>query len=427
MSGQRIGSLFSGVGGLDLAVEAFFDAETVWHCEFDPEPSKVLAKHWPGVPNHGDITAVDWSTVEPVDILCGGFPCQDLSLAGRRSGMRPGTRSGLWSDFTKAIAALKPSVVVIENVRGLLSGCAESDSDVEPCPGCVAGERGVAHAPRLRALGRVLGDLDRLGFDAEWHGLPASDVGAPHGRFRVFVLAYAKNFRHERRWPSRDGWTGSADGDRRARESVALLPTPTARDEAASGGNSASDVTLTDAVVRTDFGRVANPRHVIASRAAKDRLLPTPLTTSADGVQELERRIPGGRGSGLLPTPQVADATGGHATRSGDRADELMLPGIARAMTANWGPYTPAIQLWESLTRPAPAPTKPDGKNGNHRLSAEFPEWMMGYPAGWVTDVIGRSPAIKACGNGVVPQQAFAALRITWGRVVALVREETAA
>lgn len=119
-----------------------------------------------------------------------------------------------------------------------------------------------------------------------------------------------------------------------------------------------------------------------------------------------------------MPTPQVADATGGHASRSGDRSDELLLPGLARELAVNWGEYEPAVRLWESLTRPAPAPTLPEGKNGNHRLAAVFPEWMMGYPAGWVTDIIGRNPAIKACGNGVVPQQAFAALSILWARVM---------
>ena len=193
----KIGSLFSGVGGLDLAVEAFFGADTAWHCEFDPEPSKVLAARWPGVPNHRDVTAVDRSSVEPVDILCGGFPCQDLSLAGRRAGMRPGTRSGLWADFLHAIDVLKPKVVVIENVRGLISGCAESASDSEmgQCPRCVDPDGGASHSPNVRALGRVLGDLSDLGFDAEWHGLLASSVGAPHGRFRVFVLAYARGVR----------------------------------------------------------------------------------------------------------------------------------------------------------------------------------------------------------------------------------------
>ncbi|QYC53888.1 methyltransferase [Mycobacterium phage Leperchaun] len=87
---MKLGSLFSGAGGLDIAVEQFFGARTVWHCELNPAASKVLAHRWPGVPNLGDITAVDWSEVEPVDILAGGFPCQDVSAAGRRAGIAEG-------------------------------------------------------------------------------------------------------------------------------------------------------------------------------------------------------------------------------------------------------------------------------------------------------------------------------------------------
>jgi len=131
----KIGSLFSGYGGLDMGVQSVLGGDVAWHVEFDAAPSKILAHHWPDVPNHGDVTKVDWAGIEPVDILTGGFPCQDLSMAGRRAGMRPGTRSGLWADYLKAIDTLRPQMAVIENVRGLLSGCAESD--LEPCPGCV--------------------------------------------------------------------------------------------------------------------------------------------------------------------------------------------------------------------------------------------------------------------------------------------------
>lgn len=92
----RIGSICSGYGGLDRAAEEFFGAETVWHVEYDTAPAKILEHHWPDVPNFGDLTAVDWSTVEPVDIVSAGFPCQDVSGAGRMAGLRPGTRTGLW-------------------------------------------------------------------------------------------------------------------------------------------------------------------------------------------------------------------------------------------------------------------------------------------------------------------------------------------
>lgn len=181
---MKLGSLFSGYGGLDLAVAEVFGAEVAWHCEFDDDPAAILERNFPGVPNYRDVTSVDWTQVEPVDILTGGFPCQDVSLAGKRAGMKEGTRSGLWSEFAKAIEVLQPSLVVIENVRGLLS--ASAHSDVEPCSWCVGDD--TAESP-LRALGAVLGDLDGLGFDAEWTSVRASDAGAPHNRFRVFILA----------------------------------------------------------------------------------------------------------------------------------------------------------------------------------------------------------------------------------------------
>jgi DNA (cytosine-5)-methyltransferase 1 len=182
--GLRVGSLFAGYGGLEMGVTRVLGGEPAWFAEIDPAPSKVLAHHWPAVPNLGDITTVDWDTVPPVDVLTGGFPCQDVSHAGKRLGLKPGTRTGLWSHMAYAIDKLRPSLVVAENVRGLLS--AEAGGDLEPCPWCVGNGEG---SP-LRALGAVLGDLADLGYDAQWHGVRASDAGAPHGRFRVFVYAW---------------------------------------------------------------------------------------------------------------------------------------------------------------------------------------------------------------------------------------------
>src|SRR5690625_4358670 len=182
---MKVGSLFSGYGGLDLAVERHFNAETVWHAEWEDAPSKVLAHHWPGVPNFRDVTQVDRESVEPVDIITGGFPCQDVSMAGKRAGMVEGTRSNLWGAMRTAIETIRPQYAVIENVRGLLSATAQSDSDLEQRPGFMGDEPNVT----LRALGRVLGDLADIGYDAEWHGLRAADIGAPHGRYRVFILA----------------------------------------------------------------------------------------------------------------------------------------------------------------------------------------------------------------------------------------------
>mgnify|MGYP006283894501 CR=1 FL=1 len=185
---KKIGSLFSGYGGLDLAVAEKFDAEVVWHCEWDDAPSKILEKHYPGVPNYRDVSKVDFSQVEKVDILTGGFPCQDLSLAGKRAGLREGTRSGLWSEFARAIETIKPEFVVIENVRGILS--ARANSDLEYCSWCMGETRPESV---LRALGAVLGDLSDIGYDARWTGVRAADTGAPHNRFRVFIIAYPKS------------------------------------------------------------------------------------------------------------------------------------------------------------------------------------------------------------------------------------------
>lgn len=189
---KKIGSLFSGYGGLDLAVANVLDAEVVWHCEWDAAPSKILEARFPGVPNYRDVTKVDFSQVEKVDVLTGGFPCQDLSIAGKRAGLKDGTRSGLWSEFARAIETIRPELVVIENVRGLLS--ARANSDLEFCSWCM-GDSG--REPVLRALGAVLGDLADIGYDARWTGVRASDAGAPHSRFRIFILAYLRRFNVE--------------------------------------------------------------------------------------------------------------------------------------------------------------------------------------------------------------------------------------
>jgi DNA (cytosine-5)-methyltransferase 1 len=180
--------LFSGYGGLDLAVAEVLNAEVAWHCEWDDAPSKILEKHFPGVPNYRDVSKVDFSQVEQVDILTGGFPCQDLSLAGKRAGLQDGTRSGLWSEFARAIEQIRPKLVVIENVRGLLSASANngmeySEEDLATLNG---------RAP-IRAMGAVVGDLADLGYDCKWTGVRASDAGAPHNRFRIFIVAFPSN------------------------------------------------------------------------------------------------------------------------------------------------------------------------------------------------------------------------------------------
>ena len=188
MGKLRVGSLFSGYGGLDLAVLNVLDAEMAWHCEWEDAPSAILAKHFPDVPNYRDVSKVDFTQVEKVDILTGGFPCQDLSLAGKRAGLKEGTRSGLWHEFARAIEELQPKLVVIENVRGLLSAKADNGMEYSQEDLDDWGAR-----PVFTAIQAVLGSLADIGYDAKWCGLRAADAGAPHNRFRVFIIAYPKN------------------------------------------------------------------------------------------------------------------------------------------------------------------------------------------------------------------------------------------
>lgn len=220
----RIGSLFSGYGGLDMAVAAHYGADVAWHVEFDKHPAAILAHHFPDVPNYGDVTSVDWSQVEPVDIITGGFPCQDVSHAGLRRGVHHGTRSGLWFEMARAIDQLKPWKVVIENVAGLLS--ADAAGDVEPCPWCLGDEP----AGHMRALGAVLADLAEMGFDADWGSLRAADAGAPHGRLRVFIVATDAS-RGQQSRPAVGTDRLLLTGERGSEpDGLTLLPTPTARD-----------------------------------------------------------------------------------------------------------------------------------------------------------------------------------------------------
>lgn len=178
---MTIGSLFSGIiGGLELGLERAGLGPVVWQCEIDPFCRSVLAKHWPHAVRHEDVREVGHATATRASILCGGFPCQDVSLAGKGAGLG-GARSGLWFEYARIIGELVPSIVVIENVLGL----------------------------RTRGLRRVLADLSDLGFDAEWCDLSASEIGAPHRRQRLFIVATHPNrvvVRDEPGWLGRSCW-----------------------------------------------------------------------------------------------------------------------------------------------------------------------------------------------------------------------------
>lgn len=354
----RVGSLFSGYGGLDLAVEHVFSAETVWFSEINEPVARVFAHHWPDTPNLGDVTTIDWKNVPPVDILCGGFPCQDVSTVGKQAGLAPGTRSGLWSHMAAAIDALQPELVVIENVRGLLFAPAvrnlpEGATDarcnpatatpaddasatlreVEPDPWGVGDDA----ARPLRAFGAVAGDLADLRRDARWIGLPASAIGAPHQRFRVFVLA-----RPQDTVPDPAG--------------LGLLPR---RREPGTGASTSRD----------------------------------------------DRAVASDHRPGPARTRWLAEAQ--------QRVEDAVVPD--RGHLHRWGRYASAIARWEHITgRHAPAPALLNEAKGP-RPAPEFVEWLMGLERGWVTDSahgLTGNQKLTALGNGVLPLQVAQALGV---------------
>jgi DNA (cytosine-5)-methyltransferase 1 len=174
----NVGSLFSGIGGFDLGFERA-GMRVDWQVELDPYCRAVLARHFPDAARYEDVREIGIDNLDPVDLVCGGFPCQDLSSAGRGAGI-DGARSGLWSEFARIVRELRPGYVVVENVPALLTGKGKR------------WDRG--------PIGRVLGDLAEARYDAEWACLSAGEFGAPHLRKRVWIVAY----------PARDAEAGAA-------------------------------------------------------------------------------------------------------------------------------------------------------------------------------------------------------------------------
>lgn len=366
MTGPRIGSLCSGYGGLDMAVQQVYGGRTVWVSDIDKGANKILAHRYPDVPNLGDFAKTDWADVEPIEILTAGYPCQPFSHAGRRKGTSDVRH--LWPAVRETVRHLRPRLTVLENVAG------------------------------HRSLGfdRVLGDLAEDGMYVRWTSVRASDVGGPHRRERLFILVTPNPDREGR---SSLGWIhplgrdahgrGRADGSGPLSQSSTLLPTP----RATRGGSHTETVELLPTLMAQEPGGTAEQYRArwLKSDGRDSTFLPLSMA-----VQE-------------LPLPECAcsmtESSQTHCPKHGVR--DLI-------DTDTWGDYADAIARWEHLLgRTAPTPTMTNTK-GNPQLAPAFVEWMMGLPAGWVTDVPGitRNEALKALGNGVVPQQAAEALRV---------------
>jgi len=411
VNGPRIGSLCTGAGGLDQAAAAVTGGTLAWVSEIAPGPVKVLAHHYPDVPNLGDLTAIDWTAAEPVDVLTAGYPCPPFSQAGKRLGVDD--ERHLWPWIIEGIRVLRPRLVLLENVRGHLT----------------------------LGLTAVLADLDRAGYDTRWTVLTASAVGACHERARLFIAATPRGawvvpagdpcaLLDEAGWaapnhalfgdpdligaPPASGATsggvmwateppratdtpthllltptaqlaingGSQHPDKRkagghsptlADQVEYLLPTVTAADAGSSGGSTPSDVTLTDAVVRTECGTIDNPRH-------------------------------------LLPTPTAVPYGNNQSDSPGASVRPPLWALTPELWPGRWGRYAAAVARHEAtFGTPAPSPTEP-GKNGP-RLNRALPAWMMCLPQIVATPGLTRNQVIEVAGNGCVPAQAEAAFR----------------
>jgi DNA (cytosine-5)-methyltransferase 1 len=324
---MNVGSLFSGIGGFDAGLERA-GMRIVWQCESDDFCRRVLAKHWPDVPCYEDVCELRGTgrqAVAPVDVLCGGFPCQDLSYAGAGAGLA-GARSGLWSEYARIVGELRPSYVVVENVAALLA----------------------------RGLGTVLADLAALGYDAEWDCIPASAVGAPHRRDRIWLVAYPNG-------------QGEHDGPIDAEVGRASQPMA----DSASGGRERG-------MQRDGSGQAC----VIGGCRSGD-------TAHADTAVGREGSVVarhGGRDVADAPSARLEGSTGQAAL--GERGPSLKLAGgpeVGNADGSSADAYAPPGGSWGTVGEPGWWSAEPDVGRVAH-----------GVPA--------RVDRLRSLGNALVPQ-----------------------
>ena len=309
-SDVKLLSLCTGYGGLDLAVEAFFGAELVACADTDKSASMAIDKHF-GVPNLGDIKQIDWAALGTIDMITAGYPCQPFSAAGQRKGSDDARH--IWPYIKEGIGILRPGIVVLENVRGHLS----------------------------LGFKEVLADLASIGYDAIWTIVRASDVGAPHQRARLFIIAYANG----------DAYPQSRRADRDLRSQTSQIFDRADREESGCCFENVSN---------------ADDSRGFGDMQRSSRGYDTCCQSESFGNSDHEQ---------LSADRQTSRLGRRFASRS-----ELSMQAIPDPLV--------------------------DGK-----LNTRFVEYMMGLPAGWVTDLpISRAQQFKLLGNGVVPQQAFYAL-----------------
>jgi DNA (cytosine-5)-methyltransferase 1 len=260
------GSLFAGIGGFDLGFERA-GMTCKWQVEIDDYASRVLAKHWPNVHRERDIRECGKHNLQPVDVICGGFPCQDISYAGLGAGL-DGERSGLFFEAIRVVRELQARVVVLENVAALL----------------------------VRGMDRVLGALAEIGYDAEWHCIPAAAVGAPHIRDRVFVLGHANS----------DRWYAREQGSKTARHWRAAF-------SAGGDASSMAHATLSGCKPRPRLRRNGKPSGWWKLAGCSENLRRSQWATEPD-VGRVAHGIPARvdrlRGLGNAVVPQVAEWIG---------------------------------------------------------------------------------------------------------------------
>jgi DNA (cytosine-5)-methyltransferase 1 len=376
------GSLFTGCGGMDLGFhQAGYDVR--WICEIDKWCNRILSNRFPNTYNYVDVNELVENIIEPVDVLIGGFPCQPVSGAGRKDGVDD--PRWLWPAFHRAIRHLRPAYVVVENVPGLFS----------------------------RGFGDVLGALAVSGYNAEWFSLQSSDIGAPHRRKRVFILASDTSGFRRREISDKafgnEGTSGWAEDD------YFPYSSGESRFQAAANADTISrrfkkyqqEWKLQLLGENSEESTYSHSKRLerVAEKYGENKGLEIQRRDNIDGCNSVasdsdisgwkgkeseERRFLSSGGN----RQTIADTDCEYDDRTGEGGERRW----TESPDSYFGDYEGAIRLWENLFRPVPNP-----KDEKGRVSVELVEWMLGFPENW-TEGVSRTQRLKMLGNSVQVQ-----------------------